>query len=82
MPKQSSSVRACVAALRKLDEAISKQFKPVPEGWFTIEDLATQRKVSRTRAADIALDMLRLNLVERQKWPFPPRGSMYIYRLV
>lgn len=76
----SERIAACIAAARALDEALSAEAKPIPEGWFTRQQFQEFKGVRRARAVEMIAEMKRLGIVETQDWKIKG-GKVPIYRV-
>jgi hypothetical protein len=64
----SDRVSECLKALAALDAALAQQDQPVPDGWFTAEDIAQQKGVSIRRAREVGGLMVKQGILESKPW--------------
>ena len=76
---ESSRLSACVAAARALEDALSAELKPIPEGWFSRQMFSEATGLGHARASEKITDMKRLGLVDVQNWKIKG-GVLPIYR--
>lgn len=65
----TKTMEACRVAAQSLAQLKAKEIKPVPDGWFTVEQYSEENDVCKNTARFKVAELLKHKLVEQKDWP-------------